>query len=75
LNLTEWPVLAWCVDQAVGTYGRWIEAMLSQREEIKGANGKVKGTRAKYRLDVLLGIERKPKPPSRRELIAALGGG
>lgn len=68
-------MLAWMVDQAVSYYGRWVEGMLAVREEVKNTRGQVIGYRRKYRLDVLLGIERKPDLPTAREVIAALGGG
>lgn len=55
------------VDEAVSAYGRWVEGMLEQREEVKKGN-KVIGHRAKYRLDVLLGIQKPPPLPTAREI-------
>lgn len=70
LCLDESPYLAWCVDQAVAAFGFWVEAMLDEEKAVR-KNGKVVGTRKRWRLGQLLGTE-KPEMATAEGLIAAM---
>lgn len=72
MGLDDEPLLAWCFDQAVNWFGRWVEAKLDEREPVR-ERGQVVGHRPRWRLGQLLGTE-KPRRATREALIAMLGG-
>ncbi len=65
------PYLAWCIDEVVNTFGRWVEAKMNEQDEVK-RNGAVVGHKPRWRIEQLLGTE-KAYLPSADELRAVLG--
>jgi hypothetical protein len=65
------PYLAWCFDEAVSTFGRWVEAKLDEQDPIL-RNGQVAGYRPRWRITELLGIET-PQKASVQALKAIFG--
>jgi hypothetical protein len=65
------PYLAWCIDEVVSTFGRWVEVKMSEQEEVKRGHVVI-GHKPRWRMEQLLGTE-KPYLPSGDELRAVLG--
>ncbi len=67
----EEPYLAWCFDEAVVTFGHWVEAKLEEKDPVR-KGGQVVGYRPRWRITELLGVE-KPRRVSIQALKAMFG--
>lgn len=64
-------MIAWCFDEAVGAFGRWVEFRLDEKKPVK-KHGQTVGYKPKWRLEQLLGTEQY-LVPTEAEINAVLG--